>query len=175
MKSTINLLPKEVLIKSDTQQLASKLTKVAIAITAIFVLFVAGLVAFMIFVNNQLATTQDKIAQTKNQIRALESTEQSMLLVKDRVQKIQLIQNLNSSATQITDLDALLTALPASVLFQSGKLDVDRSRVTLKLTSSQDLAFVFNLVRELDRYQTVVMKKFDFNPAAGYQIEFETY
>ena len=169
----INLLPEELSPKGSIIRLATGLKTIVLVGFVILIVVTGGLVAYLTFTSFEIKTLHEKEEQLKQQISALNESEQRLVLLKDRLEKINLVLNSDSSNQEVDKLISLYSLVPSEMRINQLEISPNNTRTDLLATNSLDLTqFMANLVVS-DLYSLIKLTTFGFNPRTGYSVAFE--
>lgn len=169
MPAKFNLLPKDSSLNKDVLRLTKALK---VAITAIVVTACVGGMAgasMIYYYTNLLNKEKDQYQSMRSTVTSLENTEQSLVLIKDRAQKLAEILNSRQNATTFLKQKALAANLPENVSFSGNSIQQTESRLDLVSGNSRSLA---DLLKALPsgELETVVVRQITYNPSVGYML-----
>lgn len=166
----INLLPTELKSSKEVLNTSRLLTRLAIAFG--FVLAVSGLAGagVLYYLSNQAELATSKRAELQNNVQSLESTEQKVVLMRDRVTKISEVLADRSKYDLISKYENLLLQMPPEAVLEEAELDTDISKLTIVVPTSLDLEQVLAIVESEGQYSRVKLDNLDYNPSSGYEI-----
>lgn len=170
----INLLPTEKKQSKDTQRSVQLLTRIAIAVGVIVIIEGIAGVAALYFLNTKLTQVQQKHDSTVAQISALEATEQGLVLVKDRLQKVQTVLADRATYTNLEKLNKVVNGLtPDTAKLDKIELTSSGSKLTLGSTNSNELKNLVNQMGDSSIFSSSVIRSLSFSPLSGFEIEFD--
>lgn len=167
---TINLLPKDLTPKESLVKLANTLKRASIiGFIALIVLALALLGGFAVL-SRQLTTSSDDQSSLKSKIVALETTEQRLVLVKDRLERIDHVFAIDTASDEIEQLDKLTDLLPEGVTLLEVTLSPASSMVNISATSSKTLSQFLAILLGSNIYTKVTLNSLSFNYLSGYSV-----
>lgn len=170
MAIKVNLLPEDLAVKKGTAKIA-KLFKSLTTISLVVSLVVGvGLLLFFLISYFQLKGLESNIADAEVQVRAQETTEQRVVLLKDRLTKIKQIQAIEDASKPIEDISSFLNTLPADTSLGEFDVDSDKIDASFRFASSSSLNEFFANLLTLDQFSRASLTSFGFNPASGYLV-----
>ena len=86
--ANINLLPTELKPKGQILKASKLLKKVSLVALLVFIVFAVLVFGSLIFLSTSIKSSQSNQEDLKSKVKALEQTEQRLVLVKDRLKKI---------------------------------------------------------------------------------------
>lgn len=171
MAIKINLLPPESTVSGPLGKIIKITRTLNVIFLAGFIIFAVGLGAFFIFSTLQLQNINASMDQVKREISAQEKSEQQLIILKDRLGKIQVVQGLPNSIKNLSGVDPLISALPSESASLT-ELDLDSKGIDLSVIfrSNSSLTNFVSSLSESQLFRTVVMTSFGYNPATGYLV-----
>ena len=170
MAIKLNLLQPELAVDKNLSSLLKMARSLGIIALAGFLIFVVGISAFFIISSFTLRDLTSDIDVSKSQIAAQETSEQQIVLLKDRIKKIGTVRNSPTSLKNLIAIDPFLSTLsPESSV---NELSVDTAKISLLLNfkSNNDLSIFLNSLSESDVFKSIVLASFSFSPINGYSV-----
>lgn len=165
---TINLLPTDLGVKSETTKVAGVL-KIVTTATGIILLVLGSMAgAYIILLSTQIAASNARQEALKASIGSLEQTEQRLVLIRDRIGKARPILQDQKTTQDLVILANFVLSLPEGVTFSEAEVVSGNIEVTFTSTNSQALAALLSNVVVNDSFEKVTLNSFSFNPVAGY-------
>lgn len=170
--ASINLLPTELAPKGFSVRVARILRNVATAGFVLVVLAGLGIGAFFLLTSLEIRDSNSKQDQLKVQVKSLESTEQSLVLLKDRISKVRQVLRTDTVSPIISKADALVSSLPPGV--QANEIQIGAlTKFTVTVSNTGELTQFMSQLIAANKFKRVDLKGFNFNPASGYLIDLE--
>jgi hypothetical protein len=164
----INLLPPNLISNKGIFKQAKAIRSLTLVAIIVFLVFGLGVGGLILLGSSQLSSLIAQNNALKESIRERETTEQKMVLLKDRVGKIKIVKNLESSEEEIVGVTALLTTISAPSVVSELTFDAKKVDLSLIFKAPSDLsAFLRSLVNN-KVFDSVVLTSFGFNPSNGY-------
>lgn len=175
MPKSINLLPKEPKKTKEVEK-TTRFIKNATYFIAIILTIIGPLGGLTVYkFTRDLNKLKVENETLRNSIANLESTEQGLVLLKDRVGKIQSILN-NRQSIQIHAKQAeIIESLPDGLALDQTELKSDVSRVSLLAISSKALAGFLKDVSGNNHYLSLILSDLSFNPYLGYTFDLQVF
>ncbi|RJR30411.1 hypothetical protein C4564_00325 [Candidatus Microgenomates bacterium] len=168
-----NLLPAEVAPSKEVTRATKILNSLAVFSSAAFiVLALAGGSAFVYF-NSKLNSLKTSESSLKNNIQNLQATESQLVLLKDRLSKIQNIIASREKESTFAKHKLVAELLPEDVVFEGSDLELSNS--TIKITSGDSLALealIKNMLVQ-NTLTSLTLSDLNYNPFLGYELKFE--
>ncbi len=150
----INLLPTEFKPNKSIVDLSKKLNRIAIGSLVVFLILGITSLASIFIINARANSLEDDVVSLSSEVTALEQTEQRLILIKDRVRKVGMI---NSDSSSLSD-----TVLVYKQLYDNlpSGLQINSANIENKQITSE---IVFNNSSELARFlaQTVTSRNYN--------------
>ncbi len=167
----INLLPQELKANSKVVALASSLKKISLLFSLILLFAtVLSLGTFILF-QQRVNTTLSNQENLKSQIKALENTEQRLVLVKDRLKKINTITRQPRANDEVSRLDKVTKFFPENVEVKSVLLEEDKANLAV---SSDNLTLITQYLASVissGDFDKITLLSLEFKPDSGYVVE----
>ena len=169
----VNLLPIDLSPKSASAKTAAALKKVVTFGFIFLIVFLVGLIAYLIILSIQYKASLKRQAQLKQSIKSLEQTEQQLLIIRDRLDKIKLIQARDSAIGGVGNLKYILANVPPTVNVRESKILGSKAELTFLARSSSDLVKTLSTILAGSYYSKIDLASFSFNPNYGYSVNLE--
>lgn len=170
-----NLLPKDKTLSEKAIKTNKLLTKVAIATGVAFLLITAAGTGAYFLLNHQLNVAKQKQSDLTTSVQNLQSTEAGLILIKDRVQKVDSVLAARSSETSFEKQKSILDSAGGDISFKTSDIDTSRSVLELSSTSSLELLNLMQKLNARDDFATLYLNELLFNPLQGYTAKFEVF
>ena len=168
MAKKIDLLPPELRIGSEVVSIARKLRYFSMVL--VLLVFFTAIGGFMLLYskNNELKSLVTKKADLKSEVNGLATTEQQLVLVKDRVDDIAEIINSRENEKLFSQQIELVKDYPSNTNYSGLEVQGESSLLTMDSTSSKEMASLFEKLASTD-YESVLITKFGFGAETGYR------
>jgi Tfp pilus assembly protein PilN len=142
------------------------------SIISLFIFLIAALSltgAYFYFLQRTKASISEH-ERLKTEIRALEATEQRLILVKDRLTKIESVYGTNDAEEEISAFETVSSFATEGVFVNDLDIQKDSLAVSLTASSLSELTrFTGNLVR-LGGFNKIILNSMEFDPEEGYVV-----
>ncbi len=164
----INLLPQELKPKGYILKLSKTLNKLALISIAVLLASALVILGSFIFFSQQTKASIKKQESLRSEIKALEATEQKLVLVKDRIQKIDNVLNLENATDEVKVLKKVTEILPEGVSLNN--ISVSDGSVSLEVASASlsGIGQFFVALVGSQGFQKVAVTGFSYKPELGY-------
>lgn len=168
MTIKLNLLPPELAVDKKTSNILKSVRAFNLILTALFVIFTIGLSAYFIFTSIMLKNKLASLDSLKNKIKTLQTSEQQMILLKDRIKKINTAQAKDSSLKSLDAIDPILSTLSQESQITELNVDVAKIIFLISFKSTFDLTNFFENLSKSTVFKSATLSSFGFNPLTGY-------
>lgn len=163
----INLLPSDLGPNASVLKILSLIKKIAVVMSIVFFVFGTMVVGYTIFLRVQLTSSVKRSEGYKASITNLKSTEQSMYLLKERVQGIKKLLAKQIREYPLNASSGFLTNHSGVILTQVAT-SLDNITVSGSSSSSASIGDFFESMVLDNSYKGVKLTSFVFNPKSGY-------
>ncbi|OGM33073.1 hypothetical protein A2803_03065 [Candidatus Woesebacteria bacterium RIFCSPHIGHO2_01_FULL_44_21] len=171
----INLLPKESGTSKKVDAAQVLLKKISLALGVIFLLVVGVLGGFYFISYNNLNGLKAKHEDISAQVQGLQSTEASLVFLKDRLQKAQTVLASRTNESYLAKQRAILQNAPEAIVFKESTIDVSASNLEVETASSSQLVSLMSTIMASSDFSSLVIGELSFNVALGYSILFQVF
>lgn len=168
MAVKMNLLPPEYAVSGGLARVLKTTRMLGVIALAIFVVFALGLAGFFVFSSFELRSLTAGNDGLKGQITALSSSEQQMILLRDRLKKIRTVQTTASSAKNLSSVDPIVAAISGNITLTELAVDPQKVDISVVIRSNSDLTTFLKNLKSSEAFKSVVLTSFGFNPVSGY-------
>ncbi len=173
MAQTINLLPVELARGKEVNSLLARLKIASIVICTILLLFsMAGLAYVVITKRNvdTLVVTRDSV---KAEVLNLETSEQQLVLLKDRLQKILDYRAADTTQGQLENQKKIIDILPEEISVIGSKIDAADAKIGLNSATLTPLKDITERLISEKLVTQLALSNITYNQTTGYQIYFD--
>ncbi len=167
----INLLPEELKPKSSYIKLSSFLKKFALLGVIILLFFLSASLGVGIFLDKRISVSLKNQESLKNKIKALEKTEQRIVLVKDRLEKIKSLKSKSNANDELDRLNVLSKLFPEGTNVKEVNINVDELSISVLADNLDDIALYLANVITSKEFNKVILKSLEFNLKEGYSVK----
>lgn len=175
MATGINLLPQDTKPKVSIIKLSGKLRRFIIAGFVVLIFLTSTVIGVVFILSNNLKASLARQEDLKNQIKSLESTEQKLVLIRDRLTKAKEIQNFASTKEELDTLSNTLdeTSQQDGVGFNSAELANTYADITLGVNSANTLSKLLYLIYSKDEYKKIDLLSLQYSTKDGYKVQLQ--
>lgn len=168
----INLLPPDLGANALILRLLNLAKKAAVVIGLTFFIFGTLFVGYIVFLRIQIQASAKRAEGLKSSITALKSTEQSLYLLRERVDKIKNLLVKKTQAEPLTASGSVLINHPGATLIQATS-SLGKINIAAGSQKTGDLITFFESVISNNNYQSIKLMSFSYNPKTGYLFNLE--
>jgi hypothetical protein len=171
----INLLPREVAPTKGQKKVASAANKIAAFFCGVFILMVLLGGGLYLFFNSRLNQVKSEADELAANIQSLQSTESSLILLKDRAQKAAAILTSRENEGYFTKQNQIVNTASTDVVFDGSEVMDGKSSLEVKILNSQSLVGLFAALRSSSNFSSLVVDELSFSPTVGYSVTLNVY
>ncbi len=166
--SGINLLPQESKPKGYAVNATKTLKKFSIFSIIFLLLTITVITTVNLFYGVQTRTLSSKEESLKKEIKALEDTEQKLVLIKNRLNGISSIMSESNSKKQIEMFQRIIEQNPADVSILGAKLENEKFVINVGTDDSKKITNFYRLLASLN-FDSVELDSFTYD-VRGYRL-----
>jgi hypothetical protein len=167
----INLLPQELKPNKSVLIIARKLKQIAVISSSLLVLAFLLVIGTKYYFSRKTKESLSRQVDLESQIKSMENTEQQLVLIKDRIEKIISIVSKGTISEEIDVVNNISGILPEGMQIKDISMDKDLVGMTVVTGSLKSASQYINSVTSLSGLRYVNLISFDFSPISGYTIE----
>ena len=175
MAANVNLLPKELAPSESVNKLGKVLNTFAAGVTGLFiVLAVAGGLTLYFFTARFNNLNQEQ-TDLKNSITNLQTSESQLILLKDRIGKIQTLLGSRVNEGLYTKQKEITNSLPSDMALERNEIGQGKSTIELVSNTSRSVTDLMSVILSKSDLSSLIMQEMTFNPYQGYKIVFDLF
>lgn len=171
MAVKLNLLPPEYGTLGQLGKILRVTRALGVIAMVLFFVFALGVSAFFIISTITINGLNSDINSLKNRVTAQQTSEQQIVLIKDRVGKIKSILATPDALINLTAVSPYISGLSGSTTLSDLSADSSKVDMTLTFRSNTDLTNFMSQISNDKNFSTVVMPSFAFSSTAGYSVQ----
>jgi hypothetical protein len=168
----VNLLPKELRPKKYIVKISKVLTNVSLIALLVFIISAVTVTSVYFVISGRLKSSQEKHEELITQIKALEETEQKIVLIKDRLEKVSEMKSRVSATERVDILEDVLNISDGIATVEESTLTEDKTNILMAANSSLNLTKLLSGLLISGGFKKIEMISFDFSRDRGYVMEF---
>lgn len=170
MAIKLNLLPPELAVDKNLSQILKVVRSLNVILISTFFVFIVVVSAIFIISYTTLNNLESQVGKAKSQITASETSEQQVVLLKDRLSKIGDIQNIPSGLTNLLAIEPFLTNLSADSSLNELVVDSKKTQMLLTFKTNSDLTTFVESMSKSNSFKSVILSSFSLSPSSGYSV-----
>lgn len=168
-----NLLPKKNVNNEAIWQFAVKAKKTAIYCSVLLVVSLVLGIGLIYYFTQNLSSVKNDNQGLRSQIKAMEGTEQSLILLRDRLAKIQTLLDGRKPFNYFTTQANIIRSLPEDIIYSHTDLSDTQSKLELKTSHSILLSDLIRQLNNSPEIKNLKINSISFNIEQGYTVEFD--
>lgn len=170
MAVKLNLLPQGSAVPPSLGKALKLIRTLGIVALCLFLFFVLGVSGFLVFSSIKLQGLTAQSEDLKAKIKSQETTEQKMVLLKDRLGKITKVKSTPSIQKNLDNAGLLTDKIPEGTILTELNIDQKKTDISLIFNSSVNLNTFLNSARSNSYFKRATLTAFSFNPQTGYSV-----
>lgn len=171
----INLLPHESATSKADLKMLSLAHKIAAFATGLFlILLVVGGGAYF-FLANRLKDVKAEGVRLLANVQSLQSSESSLILIRDRVQKAQSAFDSRINEDYFAKQQNMLDLQSAGVDFSKSEISQGKLILEVNIANSSDMVRLFSTLLLDNDLKNLTISKLSFSPLSGYTVSMEVF
>lgn len=170
MAIKLNLLPTDILISKGLSKALRTFKALTVIFTVILLIFCLGMVGLFIVNKVTLDKAQSDVDNLKAQIKVQETSEQQLILIKDRLSKISTIKSKSDASNNIAGINSLVSDLSAKSRVTEEDASSTKSSLTISLGSNADLSNLIKNIEKTDVFKSVTLSSLGYSGIQGYVV-----
>ena len=167
----INLLPEELKPSRSVIKFSSGLNKIALlGVTTLLIVLVLAVSVYFFF-SYMLSTSYKNQESLHGQIKAMEKTEQRLVLLKDRMAKIAVVYKEPKANDEVERLDSLTPMFPQGILVEGVSMEENDLKVAVSSPVLDNISKYIASVVTSGKFKKINLVSLAFDPGKGYVVE----
>ena len=171
MAVNLNLLPPDLQINKGLGRILKTIKSINVILIVAFIVFSLGVGGFFVVSKISLNSVQSSVDKLKSQVKAQETSEQKLILLKDRLSKIYSIKSTPSASKNIDGANSLLTNVSPNSTMDQAVIEPTKADISLKVQSNEDLGILFTNIKNTSSFKFIDLYSFDYSPSVGYLVK----
>lgn len=174
MTTSINLLPKDVGAKTKYVKIGQVIKKAVIAGSALYIVVGAAAAVYIFLISEQISEIELGQEALKANIESMSATEQSYILIKDRIQKASTVLLERKLEQNLDKMSGVVDGLPDNVKLSEVNIGSEKTEYRFLAANSLALSRLLAFITADDAYDLVFMDSFSFSSSRGYLVGITT-
>lgn len=170
--ASLNLLPTEQVRNREVTVVGNRLKAVVAVLGLVCLVLGIGGTALVLVTSNTITSLQKDQENLKSQVLAQESSEQALILVRDRLTKIKTLKEQYQNNTRFLAQREVVDALPENVLLKQLTITNSDSNLAVVAADSASMADVISLVKGSPLKDSII-DTISYSAGIGYTINFK--
>ncbi len=167
----INLLPKDDFENLESGKLVRRLRKVSFVLVGLLIIVGVAGTGFLYYLSRSLEAEEVRNASLKMEVVSLESTEQGLVLLKDRLEKISTLFVFRNTNDVAIKQEGLLNSMGDAFSFEELRVTADEPYVSVYSPDSFSTAELLGSLARDSKYQRVKLISLSYGKKKGYKID----
>ncbi len=169
----INLLPVDLTPQTSVTRLVFYTKKITTIAFGLFVVSLLASLGYLFVLSSQIQSATAEKESLKASLASLEQTEQSMVLLRDRLTKINSVLSVSDSFDGVSNFGEVQNQATAlGITVRDVEMAPGRTEFTILLTDSSLLVNLVASLAQNENYKRIELSSFNFNPTSGYFVTF---
>jgi len=173
MPVKFNLLPEEQRVNRSLYNFLKLTRSLGTIFLAMLILSLGGCLAFFTISYFRLKNIEKLKVATTSEIHTYEVSEQQLVLLKDRIGKIDAILASPNAQDNLNKSKGLLDIVGGNTLLNDLTIDPAKIEMTLMFVDNADIGGFFDSISRSGQFNLVKMQSLGLNPNIGYSATFD--
>lgn len=171
MAVKLNLLPPDLKVSKGLNTVIKTVRSINVILVVMLVVTLVSSGAFFIVSSIKLKNLHTDITNLEKQVKAQETSEQQLVLIKDRLSKISGVRAYPNATSNVENLNSIITSAAGSAKIDSLNINSSKADLALTLLSNEDLKNLMKNLKDSKQFKLINLYSFDFNKTIGYMIK----
>ncbi|MBN1168784.1 hypothetical protein JXA63_02740 [Candidatus Woesebacteria bacterium] len=164
----INLLPDSFRVKSSSVRTAELLKKIYAILFVIVIIAMSTSIGLFYMYKTRVGEAEERKISLERQIKALEETEQRLILVQDRLSKVQQISEIKDVNEGLGVFEFVLDNSESKIII--GNVTVGEKSIEMQVSSESTLdTFQFiSMLKDSQEFSDITVLSMNFSPRQGF-------
>jgi len=169
----INLLPTDLAPRASVVKASGVIRKLTTLGVILLLLSLGVSIGLFLIFSNQLKEVTARKEQLEANIKALQATEQRLVLIKDRLALAQEVFARPSGSDEVAAVKSLISAFSEEVSVKQFEIKSEVTTVSFETQNSLALTQMMATVASSGNYKQVNLTSISFTPLLGFSTDFE--
>jgi len=170
MATKINLLPPGFGVTGNLGKILKAVRMVGVIGLAFFLVFGLGISIYFIVSTITFNALKSETNSLKEQVKTLQTTEQQIVLLKDRIGKINTALNFPEAIKNLDAIDPFISNLSSSASLNQLEIDPQKIELSLQFRSTADTSAFIKSLSDMKDFRSVVLTSFGYDSTNGYTV-----
>lgn len=172
MAVKLNLLPLDYAVSDSVAQVLKISRPLNVILLGIFLVTGLSMAGFFIFSSITIKNLNTTNNTLKRQIQSLQTAQQQVVLLKDRLGKIKKAYTKPSAIKNLNTMEPVLAILPDTASVSELDIDTQKTTVTVNFKTNQGLTNFMTNVSSQTSFSSISLDSFSYGPLDGYLVGF---
>ena len=170
MATKINLLPPGFGVTGNLGKILKAVRMVGVIGLAFFLVFGLGISIYFIVSTITFNALKSETNSLKEQVKTLQTTEQQIVLLKDRVGKINMALGLPEAIKNLDAIEPFISNLSSSASLNQLEIDAQKIDLSFQFRSTADTSAFIKSLSDMKDFRSVVLTSFGYDSTNGYTV-----
>ena len=170
MATKINLLPPGFGVTGNLGKILKAVRMVGVIGLAFFLVFGLGISIYFIVSTITFNALKSETNSLKEQVKTLQTTEQQIVLLKDRIGKINMALGLPEAIKNLIAIEPFISNLSSSASLNQLEIDPQKIELSLQFRSTADTSAFIKSLSDMKDFRSVVLTSFGYDSTNGYTV-----
>ncbi len=172
MAVKLNLLPSDYTVSKPVAAVLKVVRPLNVTLLAVFLASALGMAGFFIFSSVTLKNLNSVNNNLKSQIQSQQAAQQQVVLLKDRLSKIQRVQSTPGASKNLALVIPFVNAIGDDSVLTELDLDSQKTALSIGFKSNTNLTNFIKSLNSQSPFSSITLNSFNYNPVSGYLVEF---
>lgn len=173
-KRRINLIPSEMAVPSHAIKISKVISKISVIGVVILIICLITFAGLFVYFNSRLTLKTTNVGNLKTRIASLSQNEQKIVLAKDRIAKIKIVQNdksLSNEVVKFKEFSDLVNLNPDTGITEAN-LSAKGTEVTVISKDIASLSAFIKSITNFKDYKKIILNSLNYNQVNGFTLTF---
>ncbi|KKR69655.1 MAG: hypothetical protein UU12_C0040G0013 [Candidatus Woesebacteria bacterium GW2011_GWA2_40_7b] len=170
MATKINLLPPGFGVTGNLGKILKAVRMVGVIGLAFFLVFGLGISIYFIVSTITFNALKSETNSLKEQVKTLQTTEQQIVLLKDRIGKINMALGLPEAIKNLIAIEPFISNLSSSASLNQLEIDAQKIDLSFQFRSTADTSAFIKSLSDMKDFRSVVLTSFGYDSTNGYTV-----
>jgi len=170
MATKINLLPPGFGVTGNLGKILKAVRMVGVIGLAFFLVFGLGISIYFIVSTITFNALKSETNSLKEQVKTLQTTEQQIVLLKDRIGKINMALGLPEAIKNLDAIEPFISNLSSSASLNQLEIDAQKIDLSFQFRSTADTSAFIKSLSDMKDFRSVVLTSFGYDSTNGYTV-----
>jgi hypothetical protein len=164
VKYDLNLLPENLQISKNLGNFLKTARALGIIFMVAFVIFAVSVGGVFVFSKINLTKIQTNVEQLKNEVKSRESSEQQLVLLKDRLAKITSVRSSSNTIKKVMGVNSLFANISPSSSLSQANISSSKIDVSMVIGTNEDLTTIMQNLKNTKDFGSVTLTSLNLGP-----------